>query len=319
MMLDILAMGNVVRDMVAWVDRFPIAGDGIHPFKVLWSGGGMAGNLAHAVARLGGKVAMVSAIGDDRWGDAIIEELQSAGVFTDYLYRRSNTASPITIILAVPSLERAGLVFDITPGMEIRADEVPDELLTSARVFFTDMQPAKPTIQVARRVKQLGIPVTFDMQMAAQHENLPGHHENILELLTITDVFFSEEENILYFTGQENLEDAIEEILRHYPGIMLVVTRGLKGSLIATSRALIPIPVLRVPVVVDNIGAGDAYHGAFLYTHNILGWSLESSGVFASATAALSCTQAGARAGLPDIQTVIAFLHDSKIELPDIN
>ena len=319
MTLVILAMGNIVRDMVAWVDRFPVAGDGLHPFKVLWSGGGMAGNLAHAVARLGGKVAMVSAIGDDHWGNAIIEELQSAGVNTDYVYRRLNTTSPITIILAVPSLDRAGLVFDITPGMEIRADEVPDELLASARIFFTDMQPAKPTIQVARRAKQLGVPVAFDMQMAAQHENLPGHHENILELLTITDIFFSEEENILYFTGQENLEDAIEEILGRYPGIMLVTTRGIRGSLIATSQAFIPIPVLRVPVVVDNIGAGDAYHGAFLYTHSVLGWSLESAGVFASTTAALSCTKAGARAGLPDMETVIAFLLDFKIEFPDVN
>lgn len=319
MTLDILAMGNVVRDMVAWVDRFPVAGDGIHPSKVLWSGGGMAGNLAHAVALLGGKVAMVSAIGDDRWGDAIIEEFQSAGVNTDYVYRRQNTASPITIILAVPCLERAGLVFDITPEMEIRADEVSDELLASARVFFTDMKPAIPTIQVARRAKQVGVPVAFDMQMAAQHENLSGHHKNILDLLTITDIFFSEEENIIYFTGQANLEDAIEEMLGSYPGMMLVTTRGIRGSLIATSQAHITIPVLGVPVVVDNIGAGDAYHGAFLYTHFILGWSIESAGIFASATAALSCTQAGARAGLPDMQSVLAFIRDFGIQLHDVN
>jgi sulfofructose kinase len=282
-------------------------------------GGGMAGNLAHAVARLGGKVAMVSAIGDDRWGDAIIEELQSAGVNTDYVYRRQNTASPITIILVLPSLDRAGLVFDIIPEIEIQANEVPDDVLVSTKVFFTDMKPANPIIQVARRVKQLGIPIAFTMHMAAQHENLPGHHKNILELLTITEIFFSEEENILYFTGQENLEDAIVEMLKRYPGIMLVTTRGLRGSLIATSQAFIPFPVLRVPVVVDNIGAGDAYHGAFLYTHNILGWSLESAGVFASATAAPSCTQAGARAGLPNMQTVLEFIRDFGIQLLEVN
>ena len=96
-----------------------------------------------------------------------------------------------------------------------------------------------------------------------------------------------------------------------YPHLTVFVTRGGAGSLIATSARVTPIPAFPVAVV-DSIGAGDALHGAFLYTHVILGWQLEQAGLFASAAAALSCTQAGARAGLPDMGQVIAFLRERR-------
>jgi len=307
---DVVALGHTTREMLAWVDRYPGAGDGIFTEQVLWTGGGMAGNLVQTVARLGGKAALATALGDDVTGDLTIEQLQWAGVDTSYIMRRQNAVSPVTVLMIDPiTLKRAGLVTDLPSNMKIRANEVPDALLSSARIFFTDMEPAKSAIAVAQRVKNLGVPIAFDLQLAPQHANLPGHDENISRMFGLADYFFADEENLLFWRGQENIEGAISALLDERPNLIILITRGSSGSVLATTAGVIQIPAFKVEVV-DSIGAGDAYHGAFLYTHLSLGWGLEAAALFGSATAALSCTKAGARDGLPDMEQVKLFLSE---------
>jgi sulfofructose kinase len=100
---------------------------------------------------------------------------------------------------------------------------------------------------------------------------------------------------------------AVAGFLAARPEVTLLITRGATGSLLATrseTRPIAPFPV----AMVDSIGAGDALHGAFLYAHLGLGWSLERAARFGSAAAALSCTRAGARDGLPSMEAVLALV-----------
>ncbi len=309
---DLLALGHMTLDLLAWVDRYPGAGDGIVAERSLWTGGGMGANLAHAVARLGGRVALLCATGDDALGEQAINELRWAGVNTDYIVRRPHTPAPVTVLMVNPALQRAGLVTNLPPRLCLRPNEVPEALLQSARLFFTDLEPADTAIEVAGRARRLGVPVAFDMQMAEQHVNVPEHTDHVAQMLALTDYFFADEENFLFWRGAMHLPQAMRELVAEHPGLTAVVTRGRQGSLMATPAGLTSIPAFPVAVV-DTIGAGDALHGAFLYTHVILGWPVEPAGLFASAAAALSCTQAGARAGLPDMEQVMAFLREKGV------
>ena len=309
--VDIVALGHMTLDLLAWLDRYPAAGDGIVAERSLWTGGGMTANLAHAMARLGGRVALLCATGDDALGDLAINELRRAGVTTEYIVRRAHTPAPVTVLMVNPALERAGMVSNLPAHLRLRSEEVPDELLRTARLFFTDLDPADTAIEVAGRAKRLGIPVAFDMQMAQHHVNVPEHTEHVAQMVALADYFFSDEENFLVWRRRADLGQAVGEFVAAHPHLTVFVTRGGAGSLIATSAGVTPIPAFPVAVV-DSIGAGDALHGAFLYTHVILGWQLEQAGLFASAAAALSCTQAGARAGLPDMGQVIAFLRERR-------
>jgi len=308
---DIVAVGSVVREMVAWVDRYPGAGDGIYTHKVVWTGGGMAGNFVHAVARLGGKTALACAIGDDPLGDQIAEQLAQAGANTNYLVRRPNTASPLTILMITPDLKRAGLVTELPGNLRLQPEELPDDLLPATRLFFTDMEPAAAAIAAARQAKESGVPVAFDMQLSLQHTNLPGHSQNIETMFNLADYYFADEENLLFWRKQPTLDKALAQLLAQRPKTTFVITRGIRGSLVATATKQIQIPAFETEVV-DSIGAGDAYHAAFLYTHAILGQDLKTAGLFGSAAAALSCQQAGARDGLPTMDQVNTFLANQR-------
>jgi sulfofructose kinase len=69
---------------------------------------------------------------------------------------------------------------------------------------------------------------------------------------------------------------------------------------------LIHSSAFKVPVA-DTTGAGDVFHGAFIYGL-IQNWNLEDVIRFAHAVAAMKCMQIGARRGIPRLSDVQEFL-----------
>ena len=70
--------------------------------------------------------------------------------------------------------------------------------------------------------------------------------------------------------------------------------------------------------VVDTTGAGDVFHGAFIFGL-LKGWDAEKSAKFSSAVSAIKCTRLGGRAALPDYKTVQNFIKTGKIDYTEID
>ncbi len=62
---------------------------------------------------------------------------------------------------------------------------------------------------------------------------------------------------------------------------------------------------------VDTTGAGDVFHGAFLYGL-LEKWNLKKTAQFACATAAMKCRKLGGRAGIPSLAEVRSLIKDFK-------
>ncbi len=69
---------------------------------------------------------------------------------------------------------------------------------------------------------------------------------------------------------------------------------------------LMPSTAFKVNAV-DTTGAGDVFHGAFIYGL-LQKWNLEDVIQFANAVAAMKCTKFGARGGIPSLSDVRQFL-----------
>jgi ribokinase len=89
---------------------------------------------------------------------------------------------------------------------------------------------------------------------------------------------------------------------------IVVITLGAEGCLCLWEDQVIHVPGFQVDVV-DTTGAGDAFHGAFLYGL-LQEWELERTAIFANAGAAINCTRLSGRVGLPGLSEVEVFLKE---------
>ena len=76
------------------------------------------------------------------------------------------------------------------------------------------------------------------------------------------------------------------------------------------------IPAFSGHEIIDTTGAGDVFHGGFLFAHS-QGWDLRTCAVYASAVSFIKCTALGGRVGIPSRNTVEQFLKDGTIDRTD--
>ncbi|MBI3990998.1 MAG: hypothetical protein HY350_02500, partial [Candidatus Omnitrophica bacterium] len=107
------------------------------------------------------------------------------------------------------------------------------------------------------------------------------------------------------FGGDAPLPDIARKLLKMGPRVV-VITRGKEGALCVTADDEFFTPAFSVRAV-DTTGAGDVFHGGFIYGL-LQEWGLKKVMEFASAVAALKCLKLGGRAGIPTRQEVEEFL-----------
>ena len=130
-------------------------------------------------------------------------------------------------------------------------------------------------------------------------------------LLRATDYLIASKVFAEALTGLTSPSEAAE-VLAGYGSSVTVVTLGEEGSLTLAGGRSFHTPAFPVDVV-DTTGAGDVYHGAFIFGL-LREWPLEKTAEFASAVAAMSCTRLGGRQGIPTLDEAISFLLDRKTE-----
>ncbi len=84
------------------------------------------------------------------------------------------------------------------------------------------------------------------------------------------------------------------------------ITLGNKGSITLAGDEIFRTPAFNVEVV-DTTGAGDVFHGGYIYGL-LQGRDIKDVVRFASAFAALKCRRLGGRAGIPGLKEVKTFL-----------
>jgi len=107
------------------------------------------------------------------------------------------------------------------------------------------------------------------------------------------------------FTKEKDYFKAAKKLFSQGPEIV-VITLGEKGCLYKSCKETFTKPAFKVKVV-DTTGAGDVFHGAFIYGL-LKGWKLEKIAEFSNAVSAIKCTKLGGRAGIPTLKEVNELL-----------
>jgi len=296
----IIVVGSINMDLVTRTPRIPLAGQTLIGSDFTTTPGGKGANQAVAVARLGYPVCMVGAVGEDVFGQALLDNLNGAGVNTQAVARVSGPSGVAPILVADSGENSIVVVQGANGKVDTASIDRNTALLRPAGMVLCQLELPMETIDYTLKVcAGFGVPVMLDPAPAAQ---LPSTVWERVAWFTP-----NETETELYVSGNPSTEDAARQLLaKGLRGVVL--KRGADGAYVATASGEHGwVEPYRVKAV-DTVSAGDCFNGAFAVAL-LEGKAPTDAARFASAAAAISVTRRGAQASMPSRAEVDAFIN----------
>ncbi len=288
---------------------------------------GAEANVAVGLARLGHDAAFIGRVGSDGFGEAIRRRLRGEGVDTSQLtmdpdgatgllFRERRVLGPARVTyarrdsagsrLSPTDVERAAAAgaFDglrwlhvtgITPALSESASAATQRAMTLAR--------------------EAGATISLDLNLRRRLWSDDDAAPVLRGLAADVDVLLGSADELGVLTGL-SADDDPADLARAATALgpaIAVAKLGSEGSL-AVDRDGVDLPVARsgvvLPVVVDPIGAGDAFCAGFIAAR-LEGADLAVALETANACGAAAAAAIGDQTGLPDRVELEAILHAS--------
>jgi len=296
MAITALGIGLSIWDTLIALDGYPEEDGKLPIAEITAQGGGPTATALVTMARMGLSAGYMGALGDDEPGDNMAAEFERYGVDTRFLARVPGAPSPVAFVL-VNRIAKTRTILHHTCGMPgFALTDKHIEALRTCRLLHLEGR-GEIDIQAAQIVRDAGGIVSLDA----------GTMRSVTErAMALTDLITMSESFLMKFTGIENPEDALAEVDRRFSPKVCAVTQGASGGLWRQGGVTARYPAFPVDAI-DTTGAGDVFHGAFAYGF-LQGWPVGRICRFASAAAAIKCTRAGGRAGIPALHEVDAFM-----------
>lgn len=290
-------------DLIVKAKRLPRVGETILGEDFKMAPGGKGANQAVALSRLGVETSMVSRVGRDNMGEALIKNLEENGV--DVSHVKMDETYTGTALIIVDEQGRNMIAIARGADMKVSKEDVDDALDAIRKSDYILMQlevPVETVAYAARVAHENGVKVMLN---AAPAMKLPKDIFPMVDILVVNEV----EAAMLSGTRVRSIESAAKagrKLLRLGVG-SVVVTLGKLGALLV-QKGKKPLRVRGVKVkAVDATGAGDAFC-AGLVKSLIEGEPLEEAVRVANYAAALSITRVGAQEALPTLNELREFM-----------
>lgn len=279
--ISIVVVGSVNLDLVATVEKLPVAGETVTGAELNRYPGGKGANQALAAQRLGANVSLVARVGDDANATEALALLQAADVDLSRCGRDRDAATGVGLIAVSASAENQIVV---APGANrcLTADLVD---LPQADALICQLEV--PTATVVYACQNFAGLVCINLAPARE---VPAGLIDAADLLVVNEI-----EAEFYGSGLSGFDG------------LLAVTYGAEGA--ALSRSGQEIARTKPPAIdaVDTTGAGDAFTAA-LTVALVEGQEPQAALEFACATGAAAATRAGAQTSLPMRDEVQALM-----------
>jgi pseudouridine kinase len=223
--------------------------------------GGVARNVAEGLARLGAKVALISAVGDDENGRAMAAHLAELGVNVGHVQVVPGRATAEYVAVIEPSGE---LTFGLA-DMAVFEALTPDAIafargaLEAGALVFADCNLPAGTLARLMAQRRTGVLPTLAMDAVSGPKavRLPAD-------LAGLDILFLNEDEASALLGRALRAEDAAAALRVRGAASVVLTRGARGCLVADENGVALLPTVPVVAVSDVTGAGDALIAATL-------------------------------------------------------
>jgi sulfofructose kinase len=276
----VVGLGLSVLDESYLVEDFEMALPRTRFLARRVAAGGMMGTAVAQSATLGVKTQLLTLLGDDREGRAIISELRRFGVDTRRVIRSVKYPTTVAVVLVDRETRDRRFLVPDRRKIESAAPDFDLSRLDPETVLMIDGHYPAQAMRGVRHARERGAVVVADF-----HTPRPGY----LRLLPFVDYPILPLEFGLAWHGGTPRQ--ILFALREEFGCDPVLTLGERGALALWDGRIVEIPARRVRVR-DTTGAGDVFHGAFA-AGLCLGFSFFEALHLASRAAAVCCTELG--------------------------
>ncbi|HJT67314.1 MAG TPA: carbohydrate kinase family protein [Pyrinomonadaceae bacterium] len=298
---DAVGFGLNAVDHLIVVPEYPAFDTKMRLIEHKQSAGGQTATAMVALRRLGLQTAYAGRFGSDPEGLFGLDTLKADDVNVDFAEVVEGARNQIAFItIDVRSGERT-IVWDRDDRLAYKPEEAPVEFGSSGRVLHLDAHDPPACVRMAKAAKSTGTIVSADIDNV--YEGLP-------ELLPLIDIMIGSKEFPRRVTGIADEREALVEMHARFGSTIVGMTMGAAGAVVYCEGEFIESRGYAAPGGCrDTTGAGDAFHGGFLYGF-LTGKDLETSLQFANAVAAMKCSALGARTALPTKSELDAFLND---------
>ena len=296
----VLCVGAAVLDTLFRVRDMPTGQGKVLPYDMLQIAEGMASSAAYAVHRMGGRVSLWGAVGDDETGNRILRDLTDSGIDTSGMTVAKGARSALSTIIIDDQGERLIVPF-YDPKLHDNKRSCTADDIAPFDAVLVDVRWPELAFEVLTVARALGKPAILDGDVAPVET---------LEKLApaATHIIFSEPA-AERLTGTSDVSAMLPILHARYPQTFIAVTAGPAGCYWTEpeNSTVYFQSTLKIKAV-DTLAAGDVFHGTFALA---VAEGMESRAAIqlSSVAAALKCTVFGGRAGTPTREEVEAALN----------
>ncbi len=294
--------------------------------------GGSPLNIAVGCARLGVNASLLTAVGNDKVGEFIVNFLNNEGVNTHCIPVKKDARSS-AVVLGIEPPDRFPLVYyrNNAADSQVDIDDVDNAKISEYRILLINgtamnIEPSRSaTFYAAEIAKKNNVEVVLDLDFRAdQWHDYRAFGITMRAVLPKVKIAIGTEEEILAATMEKASQVTIKDQQISAPEISgdinesikrllstgietLIVKRGKEGaSICRKDGSMEDVPGFPVDVL-NVLGAGDAFASGFIY--GILqGWDLYKACRMGNASGAHVVTQKGCANFMPTLDQSLAFI-----------
>ncbi len=237
--------------------------------------------------RLGLRSRYIGKVGDDQPGEFQLKSLRREGLDLRYTRVAGGVPNQFAYIVVDQATGERTVFWDRDARLAVLPSDLIPEAVSTARVLHLDGCDVDACLVAAQVARQVGIPVVADLDTV---------YKDVERLFPFIDYLIASTNFLPTVTGEADPFRVLGFMAREYGITAPGMTLGRDGALLFWRGQFHYSPGFVVETV-DTTGAGDVFHGAFIYGL-VRKWDMDRILNFSNAMAGLNCTAIGARGGI---------------------
>lgn len=313
---DVVALGELLIDFT----ENGTSGQGNPIYEA--NPGGAPCNVLAMLTKLGRKTAFIGKVGRDIFGNRLKATLNEVGIDTSNLVMDDEIRTTLAFVETFPDGDR-DFSFYRNPGadMMLKEDEVHLDLVKDAQIFhfgtlsMTHEDVRNATKKAIAAAKEAGAVISFDPNLREPlWKSLDEAKEQVAYGLSQCDVLKISDNEIQWFTGEEDYDAGIAKLRAQYDIPLIMLSLGKEGSRAYYKDLRVEVKPFLQEKTIETTGAGDTFGGCCLHyvlqngLHNFDEEKLTEMLTFANGAASIITTRKGALRVMPEEKEVRAFI-----------